>query len=109
MHTDPPVGAEKWEAVEGGFSCALDLVKHIRATHGRQFGVSVAGYPEGHPAVIKPVEEGRVLSASEETRSILLDGVTYVCSDEVKFRCLVCDFDCSNVDAVCWIVVTGLR
>ncbi len=47
MHAgDAPHGAEKWEAVEGGFNCALDLVKFIRANYGDYFCVSVAGYPE---------------------------------------------------------------
>eukprot|EP00959_Pyramimonas_sp_CCMP1952_P117177 2449248-Pyramimonas_sp.AAC.1 len=54
LRGDPPLGQDKWEASEGGFSCALDLVKHIRATYGNYFGLSVSGYPEGHPDKIKP-------------------------------------------------------
>jgi len=27
LRGDPPVGADHWEATEGGFACALDLVK----------------------------------------------------------------------------------
>jgi methylenetetrahydrofolate reductase (NADPH) len=38
--------------VEGGFACALDLVRHIRARHGDAFGIAVAGYPEAHPDAI---------------------------------------------------------
>ena len=49
LRGDPPVGQEKWEATEGGLSCALDLVKYIKKEHGDYFSVSVAGYPEGHP------------------------------------------------------------
>lgn len=30
LRGDPPKGQEKWEAVEGGFNCALDLVKCAR-------------------------------------------------------------------------------
>ncbi len=30
LRGDPPKGQETFSAVEGGFSCALDLVKHIR-------------------------------------------------------------------------------
>lgn len=30
LRGDPPKGQEKFEVVEGGFSCALDLVKYIR-------------------------------------------------------------------------------
>ncbi|GBF91075.1 5,10-methylenetetrahydrofolate reductase [Raphidocelis subcapitata] len=52
LRGDPPKGQEHFETVEGGFSCALDLVRHIRATHGDHFGIGVAGYPEAHPDAI---------------------------------------------------------
>ncbi|KAI6698967.1 hypothetical protein NL676_019086 [Syzygium grande] len=48
----PPHGQDKFVQVQGGFACALDLVKHIRAKYGEYFGITVAGYPEGHPDVI---------------------------------------------------------
>jgi len=48
LRGDPPKGQDKWEAVEGGYSHALDVVKYIRKTHGDYFGISVAGYPEAH-------------------------------------------------------------
>ncbi|KAK3267423.1 Methylenetetrahydrofolate reductase 1 [Cymbomonas tetramitiformis] len=84
LRGDPPLGQEKWEATEGGFNCALDLVKHIRKEYGDHFGISVAGYPEGHPDIIKPISElGRELTASEKSRSTVdKDGVECVCSDE---------------------------
>ena len=31
LRGDPPKGQENFEAVEGGFACALDLVKYIRS------------------------------------------------------------------------------
>lgn len=34
LRGDPPKGATSFEAVEGGFACALDLVKYIRAEYG---------------------------------------------------------------------------
>ncbi|XP_038191020.1 methylenetetrahydrofolate reductase isoform X2 [Arvicola amphibius] len=43
-----PVG-DHWEAEEGGFNCATDLVKHIRSEFGDYFDICVAGYPKGHP------------------------------------------------------------
>eukprot|EP00457_Paulinella_chromatophora_P011212 gb/GEZN01011340.1/.p1 GENE.gb/GEZN01011340.1/~~gb/GEZN01011340.1/.p1 ORF type:complete len:338 (-),score=66.55 gb/GEZN01011340.1/:126-1139(-) len=49
LRGDPPVGEEKWHAVEGGFTCALDLVKYVRKEYKDYFCISVAGYPEGHP------------------------------------------------------------
>lgn len=53
LRGDPPHGQDKFVKVEGGFACALDLVKHIRAQYGDYFGITVAGYPEGHPDVIQ--------------------------------------------------------
>ncbi|XP_073046544.1 probable methylenetetrahydrofolate reductase (NADH) [Primulina eburnea] len=52
LRGDPPHGQEKFVQVEGGFACALDLVKHIRSKYEDYFGITVAGYPEGHPDVI---------------------------------------------------------
>ena len=43
LRGDPPLGQDKWEATEGGFNCALDLVKHIKKTYGNHFGLSVSG------------------------------------------------------------------
>lgn len=48
LRGDPPKGQERWEAVEGGFSHAVDLVRYIRQEYGDYFGIGVAGYPEGH-------------------------------------------------------------
>ena len=57
LRGDPPKGQEKWEVTEGGFACALDLVKHARKHHGDYFSLQVSGYPEGHPDNIKPVKD----------------------------------------------------
>uniref|UniRef100_A0A7S1C6C6 Methylenetetrahydrofolate reductase (NAD(P)H) n=1 Tax=Bicosoecida sp. CB-2014 TaxID=1486930 RepID=A0A7S1C6C6_9STRA len=81
LRGDPPAGEAKWEAVEGGFACALDLVKYIKEKHGDFFGISVAGYPEGHPSVINKVEEGRALSDAEKGRVVTMEDGEYVCSD----------------------------
>jgi methylenetetrahydrofolate reductase (NADPH) len=84
LRGDPPHGQETWTATEGGFSCALDLVKYIRKEYGDEFGVAVAGYPEGHPNAItelKPGEEANMTEA-EKGRCSKFDGITYVCKDE---------------------------
>ncbi|KAF4625932.1 hypothetical protein G7Y89_g12231 [Cudoniella acicularis] len=47
LRGDPPREQEKWEATEGGFQYAKDLVKYIRQTYGNHFDIGVAGYPEG--------------------------------------------------------------
>lgn len=52
LRGDPPHGQDTFTAVEGGFACALDLVKYLRKEFGDYFGIGVAGYPEAHPDVI---------------------------------------------------------
>ncbi|KAK1759326.1 methylenetetrahydrofolate reductase-domain-containing protein [Echria macrotheca] len=47
LRGDPPREKEKWEAAEGGFRYARDLVAHIREKYGSHFDIGVAGYPEG--------------------------------------------------------------
>lgn len=49
LRGDPPLNADKWEKTESGFSYASDLVRFVREEFGDYFGISVAGYPEGHP------------------------------------------------------------
>ena len=68
LRGDPPAGQEAWAATEGGFNCALDLVKYIRAEHGDYFCLSVAGYPEGHPNNMTKVEDISTLTPSELER-----------------------------------------
>ncbi|KAI0031433.1 methylenetetrahydrofolate reductase-domain-containing protein [Vararia minispora EC-137] len=46
LRGDPPMGKDKWEAIEGGFVHGIDLVRHIRATYGDHFDVAVAGFPQ---------------------------------------------------------------
>lgn len=83
LRGDPPKGQERWEATEGGFACALDLVKYIKANYGDFFSIQVAGYPEGHPdRITKASELGRPMSAAEKARSVDVDGVLHVCPDE---------------------------
>lgn len=48
LRGDPPAG-QQWKASSEGFTCALDLVRHIRKHYGDYFCLAVAGYPEGHP------------------------------------------------------------
>jgi len=47
LRGDPPREKEKWEATDGGFRYARDLVEHIRKSYGNHFDIGVAGYPEG--------------------------------------------------------------
>lgn len=82
LRGDPPHGQEVWTATEGGFTCALDLVEYIRENFGTEFGISVAGYPEGHPTAISEIEDPSTLSETEHTRSSMFDGKVYTCKDD---------------------------
>jgi len=81
LRGDPPAGEEKWEATEGGFTCALDLVKFIREQFGNDFGIAVAGYPEGHPNAISEVTDTSTLTEQEKLRTSTLDGKSYCCRE----------------------------
>merc|ERR1712151_1308918 len=77
LRGDPPRGMNKWEATEGGFNCALDLVKYIRSNYGDYFSVSVAGYPEGHPDNIDVVDGGiAALTPAERRRARIVKDET---------------------------------
>jgi methylenetetrahydrofolate reductase (NADPH) len=82
LRGDPPKGQEAWVAAEGGFSCALDLVKYIRKEYNDYFCIAVAGYPEGHPNVIKKVENVDSLTESEKLRVVKTDEGYFVCHDD---------------------------
>jgi len=83
LRGDPPLGQQKWETTEGGFDCALDLVKYIRAEHGDYFSITVSGYPEGHPNAIRLVEDESKLTETEKARLIKNHkGEVMVCHDE---------------------------
>ncbi|KAJ6172318.1 Methylenetetrahydrofolate reductase 1 [Penicillium chermesinum] len=47
LRGDPPREKETWEATDGGFRYAKDLVKYIREKYGNHFDIGVGGYPEG--------------------------------------------------------------
>lgn len=83
LRGDPPVGQDKWAATDGGFNCALDLVKFIKSEYGDFFSLAVAGYPEGHPNAITEVTDVEALSETEKSRLIkLADGKLMVCTDK---------------------------
>mmetsp|Transcript_83908 Transcript_83908/g.179858 ORF Transcript_83908/g.179858 Transcript_83908/m.179858 type:complete len:816 (-) Transcript_83908:98-2545(-) len=112
LRGDPPRGSEKWEATEGGFSCALDLVKYMREKHGDYFSISVAGYPEGHPDNIEIVEGGlQALTETEKKRcSISKDAagkeIVQVCRDSNWKKEM--DYLKEKVDAGAQFVITQM-
>lgn len=83
LRGDPPAGQKAWAPVEGGFTCALDLVKFIRFEHKDFFCVSVAGYPEGHPNSMTRVEDLSELTDSERARCATLPSEEAGAADEI--------------------------
>lgn len=82
LRGDPAAGQDEWKAADGGFTCALDLVEYIRENFGSDFGISVAGYPEGHPNAISLVEDPSTMTEAEEARSSTEGGKVYTCKDD---------------------------
>ena len=48
LRGDPPKGQAAFEAAEGGFRYAVDLIRFIKSRHPDAFCVGAACYPEGH-------------------------------------------------------------
>jgi methylenetetrahydrofolate reductase (NADPH) len=83
LRGDPALGQTEWKAADGGFTCALDLVEYIRKqSFGADFGIAVAGYPEGHPNAISEIDDPTTLTATEQVRSSMFNGKWYCCKDE---------------------------
>jgi len=88
LRGDAPRGQEEWTATEGGFTCALDLIKYVRKETSDYFCIAIAGYPEGHPDAIDVIEGGLAsLSEAERRRARVVTGedgkeVVTVCRDE---------------------------
>jgi methylenetetrahydrofolate reductase (NADPH) len=91
LRGDPPAGQEAWTATEGGFTCALDLVKHIKKQYGDYFCVSVAGYPEGHPNAMTVVEGGTANLTPSELQRCAVD-VDEATGQEVVTVCRDADY-----------------
>jgi methylenetetrahydrofolate reductase (NADPH) len=85
LRGDPPAGETEWKQTNNkGFTCPLDLVQFIRFELGNEsFGISVAGYPEGHPNAITEIPNDQIdsLTPSERARASTALGKTYTCLD----------------------------
>ena len=54
LRGDPPKGQATFQAVDGGFRYASELVRHLRGRHGGKISVGGACYPEKHPECPNP-------------------------------------------------------
>jgi len=107
LRGDPPLGQQKWETTAGGFDCALDLVKYIRAEHGDYFSITVSGYPEGHPNAIQLVTDESKLTETERARLIRdRKGQLMVCYDEDYKKEIA--YLKAKVDAGAQVIITQL-
>lgn len=55
LRGDPAAGTTTYTPHPGGYACAADLVEGLRKR--RDFELSVAAYPEGHPDAISPQQD----------------------------------------------------
>ena len=62
LRGDPPKGMEDIPEIREGFPYAIDLVKFIKQRHP-EFGIGVAGFPEGHPGCPNRLDEIEHLKA----------------------------------------------
>jgi len=56
LRGDPPKGQTVFEPMAGGFEYAAELVAFIKE-HFPDMGIGVAGFPDGHPAVLNRLQE----------------------------------------------------
>jgi methylenetetrahydrofolate reductase (NADPH) len=120
LRGDPPVGQERWTASDSTLTCARDLLNYIKEKYGDYFNITVAGYPEGHPAAMTEMSIDDISSLSPTelqrycriTKTEEVDGVQtevpviYVCKDDAFQTEL--DYLKSKVDAGASAIITQM-
>ena len=86
LRGDPPKGEATFQAVEGGFRYACDLVTLIHREFP-QFGVAVAGYPETHQEAISPQSDLENLKGKVDAGAdVVITQLFYSNDDFLRFR-----------------------
>ncbi len=85
LRGDPPKGQTTFQAVEGGFAHAVDLVRFVKARNG--FHVGAACYPEGHvECKDKRLDWDRTVAKVEAGAEFLLSQLFYDANDFLEFE-----------------------
>lgn len=74
LRGDPPKSIANYNRANDAFQYATELVKFIREFDRRQFGIGVAGFPEGHPDTPNRLKEMDHLKAKIDA------GADYICT-----------------------------
>jgi methylenetetrahydrofolate reductase (NADPH) len=84
LRGDPPKGQTTFQAIEGGFSYALDLIRFVKDR--APFAVGAAGYPEGHiECSDKRLDWERTAQKVEAGAEFLLSQLFYDARDFFEF------------------------
>ena len=100
LRGDPPAGELNWQQCPDGLHSAEALVELIRKNFGDYFGVSVAGYPEGHSEETSREEGLRYLKRKIDAGSDFI--VTQLFYDIEAF--LSYRDDCAKLGITCPII-----
>src|SRR5487761_1452845 len=86
LRGDLPKGQTQFQAVEGGFRYACDLVTLIHREFPR-FGIAVAGYPEMHQEAISPEDDLANLRRKVDAGADVVITQLFYCNDDFfRFR-----------------------
>jgi methylenetetrahydrofolate reductase (NADPH) len=86
LRGDPPRGQATFQAVPGGFSYAVDLIRFVKGTGGH-FSLGAAGYPEGHvECPDKLLDWDRTAAKVEAGAEYLITQLFYDADDFLAFE-----------------------